>query len=190
MAIVLEHFRSSSTSQLIRKSPSVEPTENRKPSPQVRSLPNQVPTSHWRPKTLHPAALVVTLLFTLVLIGILEYLQRSSDANHGTVFASTRDAISNASTFLYLYFPTLIAVLYSTWWSWVDLDVKRLEPWYQLSSIKNTKSPCPLLLQYPVEFLAWIPFRAAKRRYVQCIPQNSEWTDERPKGNGQSCLRP
>jgi Protein of unknown function (DUF3433) len=60
----------------------------------------------------------------------------------------------------------LIAVLYSTWWSWVDLDVKRLEPWYQLVSTKRAKAQCSLLLQYPIEFIAWIPVRAARRKYV------------------------
>jgi Protein of unknown function (DUF3433) len=105
-----------------------------------------------------------------VIIGTLEYLQRISDLKHGIIFASSRETIPDASEFLYLYLPTLIAVLYSTWWSWVDLDVKRLEPWYQSISTRKAKARCSLLLQYPIEFIAWIPFRAAKRRYVDYNP--------------------
>jgi Protein of unknown function (DUF3433) len=164
MSIPLEHIRSSSASQLMRNPPSEEFLQTKEARSHVRSLPDQIVITKWRPWTLHPAVLIATLSFTLGVIGILEYLQRFSDANHGISFAPTRDAFSTTSTFFYLYFPTLIAVLFSTWWSWVDLDVKRLEPWYQLICARKTNARCSLLLQYPVEFLAWIPFRAAKRR--------------------------
>lgn len=48
-------------------------------------------------------------------------------------------------------------------WSWVDLDVKRLEPWYQLSSSNGASAYESLLLHYPVDFLAVVPFQSAKR---------------------------
>jgi hypothetical protein len=168
MSTPLEHIRSSSASQLIRNPPSEESLQTKEASSHVRSLPDQIVTTKWRPWTLHPAVLIATLSFALGVIGTLEYLQRYSDSNHGISFAPTRDGFSSTSTFLCLYFPTLIAVFFSTWFSWVDLDIKRLEPWYQLISTTNTKTRCSLLLQYPVEFLAWIPFRAAKRRQV-CV---------------------
>ncbi len=166
MSFSSEYRTVSSTSQSIRGT-SFEPSPQIKESrSRARSLSDQFPNRKWRPWTLHPAILISTLSFTLGIIALLEYLQRSSDANHGIAFATSRDTISPALTFLYLYLPTLIAVLYSTWWSWVDLDVKRLEPWYQLVGTKNKNARDSLLLQYPVDFLAWIPFRAARRRSV------------------------
>jgi Protein of unknown function (DUF3433) len=156
----------SSTSSLLKKPLSADAPERKVANFEEPGLPDQVAASKWRPWTLHPAALVSTIVFTLAIMTLLAYLQIYSDKNHGIIFASSTDDFSIWSTFLYLYFPTVIAVLFSTWWSWIELDVKRLEPWYQLTNATSKKTRSSLLLQYPVEFLAWIPFRAAKRRCV------------------------
>ena len=170
MSFRLEHYRSSSTSQLVSRPSFEESSRNKEARSRESRLSERGKGPTWRPWTLHPTTLLATLTFTLGIIGILEYLQRISDAKHGLLFASSRDAIPDTSSFLYLYLPTLIAVLYSTWWSWVDLDVKRLEPWYQLISTKRVKARCSLLLQYPIEFIAWIPVRAARKKYVDYTP--------------------
>lgn len=171
MVFLLKSFRASSTSQLISSLAHEASSPSKEARYQALSTPGHIASAKWRPWTLHPVALLSTLSFLLGIIGILEFLQRSSDRNHGLVFASDRDDISSAAAFLYLYFPTMIAVSFSIWWSWIDLDVKRLEPWYQLASNVSGKGPCPLLLEYPVEFLAWIPYKAAKRRYVDTTLQ-------------------
>jgi Protein of unknown function (DUF3433) len=51
--------------------------------------------------------------------------------------------------------------------SWVDLDVKRLEPWFQLSNPGGAAARDSLLLQYPFDFLPFIPTAALHRKYVQ-----------------------
>jgi len=48
--------------------------------------------------------------------------------------------------------------------SWVDLDAKRLEPWFQLSKDAGAKASDSLLLQYPFDFLPIIPILAFRRR--------------------------
>lgn len=48
--------------------------------------------------------------------------------------------------------------------SWVDLDVKRLEPWFQLSNEGGATAEQSLLLQYPFDFLPFIPFTAFRRK--------------------------
>ncbi|RFU35191.1 hypothetical protein B7463_g1109, partial [Scytalidium lignicola] len=50
-------------------------------------------------------------------------------------------------------------------WSWVDLDVKRLEPWFQLSKQEGASSTDSLLLQYPFDFLPFIPITAFRRKH-------------------------
>lgn len=82
----------------------------------------------------------------------------------GLAFASTVDDLSVAATFSYLYLPTVIAVFYSMIWSWVDLDTKRLEPWFQLSKAEGATAENSILLQYPFDFLAFVPIRAARRK--------------------------
>lgn len=164
MSFPIQHLTTSSTSQLSRRCFSERSSQTNRARARAQSSSSQATPAKWRPWTLHPAVLLSTMSFTLGIIGLLEYLQRLSNANHGIAFATSRDTFSKATTFLHLFFPTLIAVLYSTWWSWVDLDVKRLEPWYQLINARKQHVRSPLLLQYPTEFLGWIPFRAARRR--------------------------
>jgi hypothetical protein len=86
----------------------------------------------------------------------------------------------------YLYFPTMLSVCYSMMWrqvcfhfqfyhykavltatSWVDLDVKRLEPWFQMSNPGGAAARDSLLLQYPFDFLPFIPVTALRRKYIQ-----------------------
>ena len=164
MTFLPEYSSSSSALQPVHSDALTKAARAQVFSAEADSPPHRVRTSKWRPWTLHPISLLITVSFTLALIAILEYLQRKSDANQGIVFADTREEIPTGLSILYLTFPTVLAVVYSIWWSYVDLDVKRLEPWYQLAYPKEGTSIRPLLLQYPVEFVAWVPFRAVKRR--------------------------
>jgi hypothetical protein len=48
--------------------------------------------------------------------------------------------------------------------SWIDLDAKRLEPWFQLSKEGGEYSESSLLLQYPFDFLPFVPIAAFRRK--------------------------
>lgn len=99
------------------------------------------------------------------MITVLGILQWISNRDGGLYFAEKADDIPAAVTFLHLHFPTLIAVVYSVVWSWIDLDVKRLEPWFQMSQASGAEARDSVLLHYPVDFIASVPINAAKRRY-------------------------
>ncbi|KFY32827.1 hypothetical protein V495_08699 [Pseudogymnoascus sp. VKM F-4514 (FW-929)] len=124
----------------------------------------------WKPATLRFPVLgsifTVTVLMVIVL-EILAYISvgKNNSNGGGLVFAATVDDISTIATVSYLYLPTVIAVLYSIVWSWVDLDSKRLEPWFQLSKPEGATAEDSLLLQYPFDFLPFVPIRAARRRH-------------------------
>ena len=62
-------------------------------------------------------------------------------------------------------------VLYGIGWAAVDLDVKRLEPYYQLSKPGGASASNSILLHYPFDFLALVPVTAAKRRFVIPAPR-------------------
>lgn len=68
---------------------------------------------------------------------------------------------------MYLYFPTVIAVIFSMYWAWIDLDTKRMEPYYQLSKDEGALGKDSLLLQYPFDFLPLVPIKAARDRLVK-----------------------
>ena len=122
--------------------------------------------THWKPFTLKLPLLGCIALVSLGIIGVLEVLSYMSGGENGggLSFAPTVDDLSTVAIASYLYLPTVIAVLYSMMWSWVDLDVKRLEPWFQLSKPEGAVAEESLLLQYPFDFLAFVPLRAARRR--------------------------
>ena len=89
-------------------------------------------------------------------------------------FADIDDGFSILQSFSLLYLPTILAVVYSMLWTWVDLDVKRLEPYYQLSQIGGASAERSLLIHYPVDFLAFIPIKAARYRQVLRLYQVTE----------------
>lgn len=123
----------------------------------------------WKPATLRfPVLGSIFTVTVLMIIGleILAYLSvgKNNSNGGGLAFAATVDDISTIATVSYLYLPTVIAVIYSIIWSWIDLDSKRLEPWFQLSKPDGAAAEDSLLLQYPFDFLPFVPIRAARRR--------------------------
>lgn len=64
-----------------------------------------------------------------------------------------------------MYLPTIVSVLYSFAWAWVDLDIKRLEPFFQMSKPRGARGSDSVLLSYPLEFLLTLPFTALKHKH-------------------------
>lgn len=81
--------------------------------------------------------------------GILTFLQPNS--------------LSAASSFAWLYFPTLFAVLYAIFWQVVDDEVKRIEPFYQASRPGGAQGDRTIFASYisippilaPLQALRW-----------------------------------
>ena len=48
-------------------------------------------------------------------------------------------------------------------WAAVDLDVKRLEPYFQLSKPAGATASNSIFLHYPFEFIAFVPINAARK---------------------------
>lgn len=122
--------------------------------------------SLWRPWTLGAGALVPFTLFTGGIIVALGLLQWQNSRNGAIFLTSDTNGFSTIQTFLYNFLPTIMVVSYGIFWNWIDLDYKRLEPWFQLSQQDGAKAEDSLLLRYPVEFLPVVPIKAARKRLV------------------------
>ena len=118
----------------------------------------------WKPWTLHPASLGMAALFTAVLAILVGLMLESNNQRGALAIASGPSGFSNGQVFAFRYLPTVVMVLYSISWSWIDLDVRRMEPWFQLSQSTVVSAHNSLLLHYPVDFLPSVPFKAASRR--------------------------
>jgi hypothetical protein len=95
-------------------------------------------------------------------IVILEILIRISDQGNGLLFEdgrTSRSLISFAS-----YVPIIISVILGLFWAEIDHDVKRLEPFFQLSKPGGSSAEDSLLLDYPYRFSLVVPFVAFRKR--------------------------
>ncbi|KAL1635777.1 hypothetical protein SLS56_001472 [Neofusicoccum ribis] len=72
------------------------------------------------------------------LITIVQILLANSQRDDRIIFAADISDLPVDKSCSYLYLPTIIAVLYSFLWTWIDLDAKRLEPYYQRSKEGGT----------------------------------------------------
>jgi hypothetical protein len=108
--------------------------------------------------------LVIVITFSISLIVILQVLLLRSQRDNGVLFASNINDLPLRNTFQFLYLPTVLSIIYGFVWTWIDLDVRRLEPFYQLARPGGAIGKESLLLHYPVDFLASVPLKALKFR--------------------------
>ena len=127
----------------------------------------------WRPASTSPLVLWTFLVFNLLWILLLEILSYRQRHNGAIVYADAPNGFTPSVNFAYLYLPTIVAILYSNVWSWVDLDIKRLEPYFQMSTEQGARSEDSVDLHYPFEFIAFAPIRALRRRSVLCIAETA-----------------
>ena len=128
---------------------------------------------HWQPWTFHCGTFIGLILSTGGFIAVLGLLQWYEHV-YGAIYFTSGASFTAFQTFTFRYLPTILIVLYGLCWSWVDLDVKRLEPWYQLGRPTGCTAGESILLDYPADFLPLIPFKAAKQRYVR----RAGWYDQ------------
>lgn len=120
--------------------------------------------ARWKPNALRPGVLILAACICWALIITLQLLLVRSQRDGGLVIASKINALPLSQTFPYLYLPTILAVLYSIFWNWIDLEAKRLEPYYQMSKESGALWKDSLLLQYPVDFLPSVPVKTFRNR--------------------------
>ncbi|ENI07948.1 hypothetical protein COCC4DRAFT_130249 [Bipolaris maydis ATCC 48331] len=119
----------------------------------------------WKPAALRAPVLILTILICWSLIAVVQILLTRSQQNQGIIFAPRISDLPLSRTFLYLYFPTIVAVIFSMYWAWIDLETKRMEPYYQLSKENGALGKDSILLKYPFDFLPLVPIKAARDRH-------------------------
>ncbi|KAH6895921.1 hypothetical protein B0T10DRAFT_558091 [Thelonectria olida] len=119
----------------------------------------------WKPLSLSKTVLICFIIITLGLAAAIEALAQLSHSRGGLALSISFDHIPRSAMITYLYVPNIIAVLYSLIWNWIDLDVKRLQPWFELSKSNGAAAKDTLFLDYPSQFAALVPFHALRRRH-------------------------
>ncbi|KAK1977635.1 LOW QUALITY PROTEIN: hypothetical protein LZ30DRAFT_762988 [Colletotrichum cereale] len=119
----------------------------------------------WKPLTLSAPVLFSFAFASFLLAIIIEVLAYQSRVKGGLALSKSADDIPPFANFCYLFLPTIIAVIYSLLWSWIDLDVKRMQPWLEMSKPEGATADHSIFLDYPYDFIAFVPMKAAKRRH-------------------------
>jgi hypothetical protein len=130
----------------------------------ARLTRNNQPPSFWRPPALRESVLAFLGLTSLGFAAVIQYLTIKSGQNQGLLFDPDIKDLPLSTSFSYNYLPTLVSTLYAFIWSWIEIDAKRLEPFYRLLQKQGALGRDSLLLHYPVDFLATVPFNSLRRR--------------------------
>lgn len=122
-------------------------------------------TKPWQPLSLHAYLLTCMMLATAMLLGTTVWLHYV-DSTYKRIFPGpSGNGLSERDIFNIRTLPTIVIVLYGIWITVLDLDVKRLEPWRQLSLKHSARSGSPLICRYDTDFILSVLARAFKKRY-------------------------
>lgn len=118
----------------------------------------------WRPATFRRSVLICTTVATSLLFCA-TVLLHFIDSRFKTIFPATEHGgLSIFQLFLIQYLPIILLVMYGTWISMLDLDIKRLEPWFRLSSRPAKLEESPLLCRYDTKFILTVLASSISKR--------------------------
>ncbi|PSN67274.1 hypothetical protein BS50DRAFT_588258 [Corynespora cassiicola Philippines] len=130
----------------------------------------------WRPVTMGWPWISFLIIVALLLAGLQEYLcqlsmkrAREDKENGGLIKFKKPGDLSITSYFVWKYAPIIFFVLYGILWQMTDFEVKRLEPFYQLSKKTGATAAESLNMDY-LTFMSWlVPLRALRHKQYAVI---------------------
>ncbi|KAF1959497.1 hypothetical protein CC80DRAFT_489628 [Byssothecium circinans] len=130
----------------------------------------------WRPFSMGWPWLTFLVSVALLLAGLQEFLcqlsmRRAKDdpERGGLIQFKKAGELSVLAYFTWKYAPVLFLVIYGVLWQITDFEVKRLEPFYQLSKEKGATAAESLNMDY-LTFTSWlVPLRALRHKQYAVI---------------------
>ncbi|RMZ75138.1 hypothetical protein DV738_g5635, partial [Chaetothyriales sp. CBS 135597] len=140
------------------------------PETQSYFFPDDPEVPNWKPFSLKTWYISVLMILAFALAGAQEALyqvsvRRHQDGGGGGLLAF--NSVSDVATgpfFAWKYLPTMVAIVYAVLFSIMDFDVRRLEPFYQLSQPSGASASASLNLDHLTMFQYFIPFKALRLR--------------------------
>ena len=131
--------------------------------PQDPDIPN------WKPFSMRWPYITMLAVISLGLAGFQEWLYQHSEKRirQGKGGLLEFDRVSQVSIprfFAWKYLPTLITVGYAVLFSIMDFDIRRLEPFHQLSKRQGSKASASLNLDHMTMFQYFVPVKALRLR--------------------------
>jgi hypothetical protein len=129
----------------------------------------------WRPFSMGWLWLTMLIIIALTLAALQEFLCQLSimrahkDPTDGLIRFKKPGDLTVAEYFTWKYAPVLFFVIYGILWQVTDFEVKRLEPYYQLSKKSGSTAAKSLNMDY-LTFLSWlVPLRALRHKQYAVI---------------------
>lgn len=121
------------------------------------------PQPDWKPFSMRWPYLVSMILLSILLAVFTELLYRHS-AKHGLITFVRPTDIAGIEYFSIKFLPTIMAVLYGVLWQMTEFEVKRLEPFYQLSKEQGATAAESLNVDYITSVIFLRPLRSLQRQ--------------------------
>ena len=117
---------------------------------------------------MHWAYILFLTILALFLAGLQEFLcqlsQRLAEKDDGLLKFKQAQEVSTGAYFIWKYLPIIFLLTYGIMWQIVDFEVKRLEPFYQLSKKAGATAAESLNMDY-LTFMSYLtPFKAIRYR--------------------------
>ncbi|KAF2026179.1 hypothetical protein EK21DRAFT_74729 [Setomelanomma holmii] len=129
----------------------------------------------WRPFSMGKPWLAMLIIIALALAGLQEFLcqlsmKRVREHEDGGLITFTKPGnLTITEFFTWKYAPIMTFVFYGILWQMTDFEVKRLEPYYQLSKRSGATAAESLNMDY-LTFVSWlVPLRALRHKQYAVI---------------------
>ncbi|KIX03280.1 uncharacterized protein Z518_06832 [Rhinocladiella mackenziei CBS 650.93] len=127
-------------------------------------FPEDPDIPNWKPWSMSSVYILSLMALALGLAGFQEYLcqwsQKTVRQKSGILAFNQVADISLWDFFAWKYLPTMITIVYAVMFSIMDFDIRRLEPFYQLSRPRGARAAASLNLDHLTMFQYFVPFKA------------------------------
>ncbi|EXJ87948.1 hypothetical protein A1O1_04875 [Capronia coronata CBS 617.96] len=127
-------------------------------------FPEDPDIPNWKPWSMKSVYILSLMVLAFALAGFQEYLcqrsLRSARRDSGLLAFNSVADISTWDFFAWKYLPTMITIMYAVVFSIMDFDIRRLEPFYQLSRPRGARAAASLNLDHLTMFQYFVPFKA------------------------------
>lgn len=130
---------------------------------------------NWKPHTMRTPYLAILLILSLAGVGLIEYLwflarynaeQLGVDIPHLLTYRDLNKDVNVLQYSIWKYLPTLLTVIYGVMWELTDAQVKRVEPYFQLSRRpKGSRAEASLNVEYLTFWAVLTPIQAIKHKH-------------------------
>ncbi|RMD40405.1 hypothetical protein DV735_g4731, partial [Chaetothyriales sp. CBS 134920] len=133
-------------------------------------FPDDPDVPNWKPFSLKTWYISLLMILAFALAAVQEVLYQISTRRHhaggggGLLAFNSVSDVATGPFFAWKYLPTMVAIVYAVLFSIMDFDVRRLEPFYQLSQPSGASASASLNLDHLTMFQYFIPFKALRLR--------------------------